>query len=173
MRYSLGFLIGSIVIGLLNGIPLPGFLFLLGLIPLLIGCISGCCGGAGSQSGIPASNWYAGGFTQNQNWRRHLPVGLFLLGLASLVFASGGPVAIPECAHQPDHHHPDIDVSGSMRSARISAQPPPGSRGSCLSPLFQHQKSTTQIGLVAFSTFAEIIQPAPPTRPRFRLRWIV
>ncbi len=96
---------------------------------------------------------------QRSNWRRHLPVVLFLPGLASLVVALGRPVAIVKLPTNQTTIILTMDVSGSMRSRDIQPSRLQAAEEAAFS-FIQHQKTSTQIGLVAFSGFAEIIQPA-------------
>ena len=51
-----------------------------------------------------------------------------------------------------------MDVSRSMCSDRHRAQPAAGRRGAALA-FIEHQRHGTQIGIVAFAGFAELIQP--------------
>jgi Ca-activated chloride channel homolog len=91
-------------------------------------------------------------------WKRHLPFGLFLLGLASLTVALSRPVSIiTEPASQVTVIL-TIDVSRSMCSTDIKPTRLQAAEAAALS-FIQRQRSTTQIGLVAFSSFAELIQP--------------
>jgi Ca-activated chloride channel family protein len=137
----------------------PGFLFLLGLIPLLIGLYIWMLRRRRFAVRYSSLELVRAALPQKSNWRRHLPVGLFLLGLASLVFALGRPVAILNVPTNQTTIILTIDVSGSMRSRDIQPSRLQAAEEAAFS-FVQHQKSTTQIGLVAFSTFAEIIQPA-------------
>jgi len=137
----------------------PGFLFLLGLIPLLIGLYIWMLRRRRFAVRYSSLELVRAALPQKSNWRRHLPVVLFLLGLASLVFALGRPVAILNVPTNQTTIILTMDVSGSMRSSDIQPSRLQAAEEAAFS-FIQHQKSTTQIGLVAFSTFAEIIQPA-------------
>jgi Ca-activated chloride channel family protein len=137
----------------------PGFLFLLGLIPLLIGLYIWMLRRRRFAVRYSSLELVRAALPQKSNWRRHLPVGLFLLGLACLVFALGRPVAILNVPTTQTTIILTIDVSGSMRSRDILPSRLQAAEEAAFS-FVQTQKSTTQIGLVAFSTFAEIIQPA-------------
>ncbi len=90
--------------------------------------------------------------------RRHLPFALFLLALTSLIFALGRPVTIVSVPTDQTTIILSIDVSGSMRSMDIPPSRLQAAEAAALS-FIQRQKARTQIGLVAFSSFAEIIQP--------------
>ncbi len=89
--------------------------------------------------------------------RRHLPFALFLVALASLVIALSRPVNIITLPTDQTTIILTIDVSGSMRSRDIAPSRLEAAEAAALS-FIQHQKGSTQFGLVAFSTIAEIIQ---------------
>jgi Ca-activated chloride channel homolog len=137
----------------------PGFLFLLGLIPLLVGLYIWMLRRRRYAVRYSSLELVRAALPKKSNWRRHLPVALFLLGLSSLVFALGRPVAILDVPTNQTTIILTIDVSGSMRSRDIQPSRLQAAEEAAFS-FVQHQKSTTQIGLVAFSSFAEIIQPA-------------
>src|SRR2546423_12994099 len=90
--------------------------------------------------------------------RQHLPFALFLLALASLIIALGRPVRIVSV---PSGHATiilAIDVSGSMRQTDIQPSRLESVQAAALS--FLHDlKATTQLGIVAFAGYAELIQP--------------
>ena len=90
--------------------------------------------------------------------RRHLPFALFLLALASLVVALARPVAIVSVPTDQTTIILAIDVSRSMCSTDIPPNRLEAAEAAALS-FIQRQKSSTQIGIVAFSGFAELIQP--------------
>jgi Ca-activated chloride channel family protein len=93
--------------------------------------------------------------------RRHLPFALFILALGALALAAARPVLILSVPTNQTSIILAIDVSGSMCSADI----PPSrlqAAEAAAAAFIQHQGSTTQIGIVAFSGFAELVQ-APTT----------
>ena len=93
--------------------------------------------------------------------RRHLPFALFALALAGLMVALARPVVIASVPTNQTTIILSIDVSGSMCSSDI----PPSrlqAAEAAASAFIQSQGSSTQIGIVAFSGFAEIVQ-APTT----------
>ena len=137
----------------------PGFLFLLILIPLLVGLYSWMLRRRRFAVRYSSLELVRAALPKKSNWRRHLPVGLFLLGLTSLVIALGRPVAILNVPTNQTTIILTIDVSGSMRSRDIQPSRLQAAEEAAFS-FVQHQKSTTQIGLVAFSSFGELIQPA-------------
>ena len=93
--------------------------------------------------------------------RRHLPFALFVLALGSLVLAIARPAAIISVPTGQTTVILALDVSRSMCAtdiapSRIEAAEQAASR------FIQSQGSSTQIGIVAFAGFAEIVQ-APTT----------
>jgi Ca-activated chloride channel family protein len=90
--------------------------------------------------------------------RRHLPFVLFSLAVAALVIALGRPVAIVAVPSNQTTIILAIDVSRSMCSADI----PPSrllAAEAASAAFVQRQRSMTQIGIVAFSGFSELVQP--------------
>jgi Ca-activated chloride channel family protein len=137
----------------------PGFLFLLGLIPLFVGLYIWMLRRRRFAVRYSSLELVRAAMPKKTNWRRHLPVALFLLGLTSLVIALGRPVTVLNVPTNQTTIILTLDVSGSMRSRDI----PPSRLQAAEEAVFsfvQHQKSNTLFGLVAFSSFAEIIQPA-------------
>lgn len=97
-----------------------------------------------------------------QSWlRRYLPMALFLLALASLVIALGRPAAVVALPSGQTTVILTLDVSGSMRSTDIQPSRLGAAEQAALS-FIQRQKASTEIGIVAFSEFAELVQ-APTT----------
>ena len=137
----------------------PGFLFLLGLIPVLVGLYIWMLRRRRFAVRYSSLELVRAALPKKSNWRRHLPVGLFLLGLASLVVALGRPVAILNLPTNQTTIILTLDVSGSMRSRDIQPSRLQAAEQAAFS-FIQNQKASTQTGLVAFSGFAEIIQPA-------------
>lgn len=88
-------------------------------------------------------------------------MGLFLLGLASLVIALGRPVASVIVPSGQATIVLAMDISGSMCSTDIEPNRLLAAEEAALS-FVRSQRSNTQIGLVVFAGFAEIIQA--PTR---------
>jgi Ca-activated chloride channel family protein len=94
-------------------------------------------------------------------WRRHLPFALFLVAVAALVIAMGRPAAIVSLPTNQTTIILAIDVSRSMCSTDIKPNRLEAAKDAALS-FIQRQKYSTQIGVVAFAGFAEVIQ-APTT----------
>ena len=95
--------------------------------------------------------------TRQSSWRRHIPFALFLLALAALVVAVGRPVMVVTVPTDQTTIILTIDVSGSMRSRDVYPNRLTAAENAAIN-FVQHQKPGTQIGLVAFSNFAEEIQ---------------
>lgn len=143
----------------------PGFLYLLLLIPLAVAVyiwvmrrrrrfavryssLSLVREAAAKQSGL----------------RRHFPFMLFLLALASLVFALGRPVATVIVPSNKATVILAVDVSLSMCSTDI----PPNRlevAKDAATEFVRNNSGGRQVGLVAFAGFAELIQ-SPTTDPR-------
>jgi Ca-activated chloride channel homolog len=90
--------------------------------------------------------------------RRHLPFALFLLALASLMIALGRPVTIVNVPAGRATIILALDASRSMCSTDIPPNRLLAAKAAALS-FIQRQGSSTQIGIVAFAGFAELIQP--------------
>ena len=137
----------------------PGFLLLLGLIPIIIlaylwnqrrrrrftvrySSLSLV------REAMPHPSWL----------RRYLPLALFLLALGSLVFALSRPVAIASVPTDQTTIVLAIDVSRSMCSTDIQPSRIAAAEAAAIS-FIQHQQSKTQISIVAFAGFAEMVQP--------------
>ena len=93
--------------------------------------------------------------------RRHLPFALFLVALASLIIAFGRPVSVVAVPTNQVTIVLAIDVSRSMCSNDIQPNRLQAAEAAAVS-FIQNQKPGTQIGIIAFSGFAEMIQ-APTT----------
>ncbi len=100
---------------------------------------------------MPAHSWL----------RRHLPFLLFMLALTSLLIALARPVAIAIVPANKTTIVLAIDVSRSMCSTDVAPNRLEAAQAAALS-FVRAQGSNAQIGVVAFSTFAELVQ-APTT----------
>ena len=140
----------------------PGFLILLGLIPLLIAIYIWMLRRRRKFVVRFSSLVLVHAALPHHSWlRRHLPFALFLLALACLAIAVGRPVTITSVPTDQTTIIFTLDVSGSMRSVDILPSRL-GAAEAAVMAFIQRQKASTQIGLVAFSNFGEIIQ-APTT----------
>jgi Ca-activated chloride channel family protein len=138
----------------------PGFLYLLALIPILIAVYIWI---------LRRRRRYAVRFSslslvrvalpQASRWRRHLPLALFLIGLASLVIALSRPMARVIVPSGQATIVLAMDISGSMCSTDIAPNRLMAAEEAALS-FIRSRPPNTQIGIVVFAGFAEIIQPA-------------
>jgi Ca-activated chloride channel family protein len=100
-------------------------------------------------------------------WRRHLPFGIFLLALASLMVALSRPVSTIDVPIGQSTVILTVDISRSMLATDISPYRLAAAEDAALS-FIQDQPPNTQIGIVVFAGFAELIQP--PTTDRDALQ---
>src|SRR5262245_1629967 len=136
----------------------PGLLVLLLIIPLLI---------AAYIWGLRRRRRFAVRYSSlslvraavpRYSWlRRHLPFILFLSALASLIVAFGRPVSIVSVPTNQVTIILAIDVSRSMCSTDIEPSRIEAAEAAA-NEFIQSQKAGTQIGIVAFSGFAELVQ---------------
>ncbi len=96
-------------------------------------------------------------------FRRHLPFAIFLAAVTSLVVALARPAAIVAVPTNQTTVMLTIDVSGSMCSSDIPPDRLEAAEAAAARFVAQ-QSATTQIGIVAFSGFAEVVQT--PTNDR-------
>ena len=137
----------------------PGFLLLLGLIPLLAAAYIVMLRRRRRFAVRYSSLSLVREALPRQSWlRRHLPVILFLIALTSLVIALTRPVTIVSVPAGQTAILLTIDVSRSMCSTDIQPSRIEAAEAAALS-FIQKQQATTQIGIVAFSGYAELIQP--------------
>ena len=137
----------------------PGFLLLLGLVPVLIAVyiwmlrrrrrfVVRYSSLALVREALP----------HQSRWRRHLPFALFLLALSSLILAVSRPVTIISVPAGQTVVLLAIDVSRSMCSTDVQPSRLEAAEAAALS-FIQRQQAAMQIGIVAFSGYAELIQP--------------
>ncbi len=137
----------------------PGFLALLGLIPLITGIYLWMLRRRQRYAVRYSSlSLVRAALPRQSRWRRHVPFLLFLLALASLVVALGRPVGIVTVPTDQTTIILAIDVSRSMCSTDIQPNRLRAAEAAAIS-FVQRQNSSTRIGLVAFAGFAELVQP--------------
>ena len=142
----------------------PSFLYLLILIPLLIVAYIWILKRRRRFAVRYSSLALIRDAVPRQSWlRRHLPFIFFLLALTGLIVALARPVSVTSVPAGKATIILTIDVSRSMCSTDIQPTRIQAAENAALS-FIQRQSSNTQIGLVAFSSFAELIQP--PTSDR-------
>jgi Ca-activated chloride channel family protein len=137
----------------------PGFLLLLGLIPLAVAVYIWT---------LRRRRRYAVRYSslalvrealpRPSRLRRHLPFALLLFALTSLVLALSRPVAVVSVPSGQATVILAIDVSRSMCQTDIQPNRLAAAQAAALS-FIQRQSSLTQIGIVAFAGFAQVIQP--------------
>ena len=142
----------------------PSFLYLLILIPLLIIAYIWILRRRRRFAVRYSSLALVRDALPRQSWlRRHLPFVFFLVALTGLIIALARPVSIVSVPAGKATIILTIDVSRSMCSIDIKPTRIQAAENAALS-FIQSQSANTQIGLVAFSSFAELIQP--PTSDR-------
>ena len=137
----------------------PGLLVLLGLLPLLVGVYVWSL-----RRRRPTGARYSSlslvrdASPGSSRLRRHLPFALFTLAVGGLVVALARPVAVVAVPTNQTTILLTIDVSRSMCSSDIPPSRLQAAEAAAAS-FIQRQGSMTQIGIVAFSGFAELVQP--------------
>jgi Ca-activated chloride channel homolog len=145
----------------------PWFLILLTLIPILIGVYIWMLRRKRYTVRYSSLSIVREALPRYSQIRRHLPFALFLLALASLVLALGRPVSLVTVPTDQTTIILALDVSGSMRARDIEPSRLEAAQSAALS-FIEKQKSSIQIGIVAFSGFGELVQP--PTRNQDELK---
>lgn len=136
----------------------PGFLLLLGLVPLIIGVYIWALRRRRVGLRYSSLSLVREALPRYSRLRRHLPFALFLLSLASLIVALGRPVQIVSVPTGQATIILALDVSLSMRQMDIPPSRLEAAKSAALS-FIQRQKPSTQIGIVAFAGYAELVQP--------------
>ena len=95
---------------------------------------------------------------ERSRWRRHLPLGLFLLGIVGLVLALSRPQALLAVPHSRATVILALDVSGSMCATDIAPNRFSAAQDAA-KEFVLNQEAGTQIGVVAFAGFAELVMP--------------
>jgi Ca-activated chloride channel homolog len=137
----------------------PGFLPLLGLLPLIVGAYIWML-----RRRRPFTVRYSSlslvrdALPRHSRLRRHLPFTLFLLALASLMLALMRPLVIVSMPTNQTVIIVAMDVSRSMRQTDIPPSRLDAAQAAALD-FIQNQKSGMRIGIVAFAGFAQMIQP--------------
>jgi Ca-activated chloride channel homolog len=146
----------------------PGFLLLLGLLPLIVAAYIWILRRrrrfAVRYSSLALVREV---IPRTSQIRRHLPFGLFLLGLTSLVLALARPATTITVPSGKATIMLALDVSRSMCSIDIPPNRLKAAQAAVLS-FIDRQDDNAQIGIVAFAGFAGIVQP--PTSDQNLLR---
>jgi Ca-activated chloride channel family protein len=136
----------------------PGFLLLLALIPAFIGLYIWMLRRRRRYAvRFSSLSLVRAALPQQSQWRRYLPFALFLLALAFLVLAVSRPVAIVSVPAGQATIILAMDVSRSMCSTDIPPNRLQAAEAAALR-FINDQPASTQIGIVAFAGFAELIQ---------------
>jgi Ca-activated chloride channel family protein len=104
---------------------------------------------------------------RRSRWRQHLPFALFLLGLATLTTAMARPAAEIKVPLNRTSIILALDISRSMCATDVPPNRLTVAQEAILA-FIDDQADGTQIGIVAFAGFAEII--VPPTHDKDLLR---
>lgn len=137
----------------------PGFLLLLGSIPLIIAAYIWMLRRRRRFAVRYSSlSLVREAISKQSLLRRHLPFALLLLALSSLTLAMGRPVSVVQVPAGEVTIILAIDVSRSMCSTDI----PPNRLQAAMAAAFsfiQRQPPSTLIGIVGFAGFAQLIYP--------------
>ena len=137
----------------------PGFLWLLGLVPLFIGVYIWVLRRKRVGLRYSSLSLVRAALPRYSNIRRHVPFALFLLALTSLIVTLARPVQIVSVPSGQATIILALDVSGSMRQQDIRPSRLQAAKAAALS-FIDNQKNSTRIAIVAFAGYAELIQPA-------------
>jgi Ca-activated chloride channel family protein len=141
------------------GLLWPGFLVLLGLVPILVvGYVWALRRRRRSGMRYSSLALVRDAVPRSSGIRRHLPFALFVLAVVGLTFAIARPVAIVTVPTGQKTIILSIDVSGSMCSTDISPTRLQAAEEAAAA-FIRSQSSSTQIGIVAFAGFAAVVQP--------------
>ena len=135
----------------------PGFLLLLGLLPVLVAVRVWILRRRRSGLRYSSLSLVREALPGSSRIRRHLPFALFVLALASLVIAMARPVDIVSVPAGQTTVILAMDVSRSMCATDIPPNRLVAAEAAATSFIDRHG-STTLIGIVAFAGFAEIVQ---------------
>ena len=104
---------------------------------------------------------------KRSRWRQHLPFALLLLGLTSLILALARPAAAIEVPLSQTTIILALDISRSMCAIDVAPNRLTVAQDAARA-FIEDQVAGTQIGIVAFAQFAEIV--VPPTRDKKALQ---
>ncbi|MEM7031467.1 MAG: VWA domain-containing protein [Chloroflexota bacterium] len=104
---------------------------------------------------------------KRSKWRQHLPFALFLIGITCLILALARPAAAVEVPLSRTSIILALDISRSMCATDVEPNRLTIAQEAALA-FIDDQVDGTQIGIVAFARFAEVV--VPPTRDKERLR---
>src|SRR4051794_1082064 len=135
----------------------PGFLLLLILLPVMVGIYILAMRRQRVGLRYSSLSLVRLAVPRSSQWKRHLPFALFLVALAGLILALARPVNIVTVPTGEATIILTLDVSGSMRQNDISPTRLRAAQEAALN-FIKNQKPGTEIGIVAFSGYAQLIQ---------------
>lgn len=136
----------------------PVALLLLGLVPLLVATYVVALRRQRVGLRYSSLSLVREALPRHSRIKRHIPFAVFLAALISLIVSLGRPVQIVTVPSGKATIILALDVSGSMRQTDIAPSRLQAAKAAALS-FIQQQKSSTQIAIVAFAGYAELIQP--------------
>lgn len=136
----------------------PGFLLLLGLVPLVVAIYIWALRRRRPGLRYSSLSLVRAAIPRYSRLRRHLPFAIFLLAISGLIVATARPVQILTVPTGQATIILALDVSQSMRQNDIEPSRIEAAKAAALS-FVRSQKASTQIGIVAFAGYAELIQP--------------
>jgi Ca-activated chloride channel homolog len=137
----------------------PGFLLLLGLIPLLIVVYIWILRRRRRFAVRYSSlSLVHDALPKRSNWRRHIPFALFLVAITSLILALVRPVVIVTVPIAKRTIILAIDVSRSMCSTDVKPSRI-GAAKTAADSFIQREGGNSLLGVVAFAGFAVVVQP--------------
>ncbi|CAA9236002.1 MAG: Aerotolerance protein BatA [uncultured Chloroflexia bacterium] len=146
----------------------PGFLLLLGIVPLLIAAYIWSLRRRRVALRYSSLSLIRAAIPPHARLRRHLPFALLLLGLTSMIFALVRPVRMVTVPSGQATIMLAMDVSGSMRQTDIEPSRLRAAQAAAVS-FVQRPKRATQIGMVAFAGYAELVQPPTTNREALQI----
>ena len=144
----------------------PGFLLLLVLVPLLAAFYIAAIRRRRPEAVRFSSLSLVREAAPKASRRRHVPFAFVLGAVALLAVALARPVAVAAVPTNQTTVLLTIDVSGSMCSTDIAPTRIEAAEAAA-ADFITHQSASTQIGLVAFSGFAQLVQA--PTNDQAKL----
>src|SRR5438067_8746857 len=135
----------------------PGFLILLALVPLIIAVYILMLRRQRVALRYSSLSLVRAALPRFSYLRRHLPFALFLVSLVGLIVALARPIQIVSVPTGQATIILALDVSQSMRQNDIEPTRLDAAKAAALS-FIQSQKPNTEIGIVAFAGYAELIQ---------------
>lgn len=100
---------------------------------------------------------------KRSRWHRHVPPALFLAAIAALAFGAARPRIPVDVPLNKTSIILTLDVSGSMCATDVEPNRLTAAQNAA-KEFIEHQVAGTRIGLVAFSSFAQLI--VPPTKDK-------